>query len=125
MDSPSSANAESASFQPFTRAERIQQLNDIDKVEKLKSIDLELWLMLNTRNFMNSFDPPVLPFKPFLLLIEMNLSPLRIPTCKDSTQLMSDFADKSTDWRRQISYQQRRRPKRRYFGVKMVKTNLI
>jgi hypothetical protein len=32
MSSPSSAEAESPAFQPFTKAERIQQLNDIDKV---------------------------------------------------------------------------------------------
>jgi len=32
MSSPSSAEAESPSFQPFSKAERIQQLNDIDKV---------------------------------------------------------------------------------------------
>jgi hypothetical protein len=32
MSSPSNGEAESPSFQPFTKAERIQQLNDIDKV---------------------------------------------------------------------------------------------
>jgi hypothetical protein len=33
MASPSSTNPESPAFPPFTRAERIQQLNDIDKVK--------------------------------------------------------------------------------------------
>jgi hypothetical protein len=31
MSSPANANSEGSSFKPFTKAERIRQLNDIDK----------------------------------------------------------------------------------------------
>jgi hypothetical protein len=36
MSSLSSGEAESSSFQPFSKAERIQQLNDIDKVSSIQ-----------------------------------------------------------------------------------------
>jgi hypothetical protein len=38
MSSPSNGDAESPSFQPFTKAERIQQLNEIDKVSLIGGI---------------------------------------------------------------------------------------
>lgn len=46
MATPSSINADTPSFQPFTQAERIQQLNDIDK--KLHQILRSAGLALQT-----------------------------------------------------------------------------
>jgi hypothetical protein len=38
MSSPSEADAEPSTFEPFTKAERIQQLNDIDKVRLMMQL---------------------------------------------------------------------------------------